>query len=85
MPTDRSQRRMLGRGKDMKPEAIACGGFPLALVGGIYVVHTREELAATLSNDLEGRATPLKAALCIDGGSTLRVLQSLIGEPGLPA
>ena len=70
---------------DYREVRSACGGFPLALVGGTYVVHTRQELAATLSSDLKGRAAPLKAALCIDGGSTLRVLQSLIGEPGPPA
>ena len=58
----------------------ACGGFPLALVGGTHEVHTSRELAATLSQDLEGRATLLKAALGVDGGSTRRVIQSLIGE-----
>ena len=65
---------------DCRDVRSVCGGFPLGLVGGTYVVHTRQELAATLSQDMVGRAAPLKAALGVDGGSTGRVLRSLLGE-----
>ena len=55
----------------------------MGLVGGTYVVHTRQELAATLTQDFVGRTAPLKAALGVDGGSTRRVVQSLTGEAEL--
>jgi hypothetical protein len=63
---------------DLRDVRVACGGFPMALLGGSYEVHTSEELKATLGGQLEGRAATIKKALRVDGEAAGRVARVVL-------